>query len=590
MRICKNVGRTVSFSFLLLLTLAGCAGGLNCSRPDDSDLNHNDAGERTPREITVALKAGKYNILKGEHEFLDIRQKGENVRMEGFYQNSSPGDPALPVRIYDIAVPPNIDWSTLRLSVDGKVTTDVPGRYNILPAPPNVANLTDGMRLEWGEDKDISNGLNMNVYRKDRFFPEEPIRIVSQSQLRKWRFVRVEFTPVQYNPVSKSLRVIRDAEIHVNFAVKAGEAFRSDPLLADPFMDDVATTRFINYDEALKWYAYAPSPASDQKAEDPDMVIITTRNIRDNSAKLADFAAHKISKGHSVRIVTEDEYEPLTGQGPNRRADKIRKWLMDNYVALGIHYVLLMGDPSPDIVDMQKQKDWIPMQRCWPMATGNYSYNGYPTDYYYADLTGDWDLNGNGLFCELTDNPVSPDPAIDPNTFSIRWSGQINSIFNTAVEYTFHVTGDYGARLVIDNSTVIDTLNNNGFTDAKATIQLSPGLHPIQLHYTHNANGGQAKLQWIDPSSLGQEKIVNSDYLYHLVNGAYVQGGLDGEYFKNADFRTLPSAVLIPRLISGGGSMMREPAALIRRRKFTSAGYLYITRITPPWTRFCRRS
>jgi hypothetical protein len=79
-----------------------------------------------------------------------------------------------------------------------------------------------------------------------------------------------------------------------------------------------------------------------------DYVIITTNDIVENSQELDFFIHMKEMNGHSVKIVTESDFGGLTGQYPNDRADKIRKWLQDNYVGLGIDYVLLIGDPDPD--------------------------------------------------------------------------------------------------------------------------------------------------------------------------------------------------------------------------------------------------
>ena len=79
-----------------------------------------------------------------------------------------------------------------------------------------------------------------------------------------------------------------------------------------------------------------------------DYVIITTNDIVDNSEELQHFINMKELEGHSVKVVTEDDFSGLTGQYPNERADKIRKWLVDNYLTLGINYVLFIGDPDPD--------------------------------------------------------------------------------------------------------------------------------------------------------------------------------------------------------------------------------------------------
>jgi hypothetical protein len=124
-----------------------------------------------------------------------------------------------------------------------------------------------------------------------------------------------------------------------------------------------------------------------------DYVIITTSAIVAGSGKLDDFIAHKERLGYSVLVVTESDFLPLTGQAPNNRAEKIRQWLKENYASLGIKYVLLVGDPRP----FESGEGDIPMKMCWPRRTAT-PYRDAPTDYFYADLTGNWDKNGDQIY------------------------------------------------------------------------------------------------------------------------------------------------------------------------------------------------
>jgi len=123
----------------------------------------------------------------------------------------------------------------------------------------------------------------------------------------------------------------------MNFMRIGKYKFRNDSLLADTVMDKQVEKRFINYKEALQWYRYVPAPRLDEVVEDPDYVIITTNDIQTNSTELANFVAHKTALGHAVQIVTESDYGSLASQAPNGTAEKIRQWLIDNYVPLGIH-------------------------------------------------------------------------------------------------------------------------------------------------------------------------------------------------------------------------------------------------------------
>lgn len=485
--------------------------------------------KRIPAEISLDIKAGKYAIVKSEHPGLKGKQAGSSVRMEGFNATTSPGDPKLPVRIYEIALPPNVDWQSLKLSADAGETKIIPGEYDILPAPPERARVDDQELVDWGEGKDIVGGRNMHIYGKDAYLPQNPVRIVAHSQLRKWRFIRVEFSPIQYNPAKKSIRLVQSLNLRLHFMRIGEKAFRSDPQLIDTVMDEEAKKRFINFHTAQEWYRYVPKPRSGATVEDPDYAIVTTNAIRDHSTKLADFVAHKTALGHSVQVVTEDDYGTLGS------TEAIRQWLADNYAALGIHYLLLIGDPDPDNPDDPGDSVGdVPMVMTWPRRNA-YIYRESATDYIYADLTGNWDLDGDGRYGEYESitNATTPDAAIDPDTFSARWTGRIEA--DTDGSHSFTAVSDEGIRLVIDGTTIIDNWTSHTVAVNYASKVLTAGQHDIQVEYYDNTGDGVAKILWRPP---GQDYTgtIPSTKLYHLVGGSYVSGGLDAEYFNNTDF------------------------------------------------------
>jgi len=136
-----------------------------------------------------------------------------------------------------------------------------------------------------------------------------------------------------------------------------------------------------------------------------EYVIITTEDVVDDSAQLGNFMSHKASMGYRVLTVTMDDiirevkgfsaashYAISRGQ----RADIIRTWLQDNYLEYGFEYLLLIGKPDPyDRDDSSDDEADVPMKMVYPKHNSTTSWN-VGTDYYFADLTGDWDLDGDG--------------------------------------------------------------------------------------------------------------------------------------------------------------------------------------------------
>jgi hypothetical protein len=227
--------------------------------------------------------------------------------------------------------------------------------------------------------------------------------------MRKWKFAKVDFIPFQYNPVSRKLTLIESVVLKISYIQSPAKL--DENLMADTVMDDIAPEIFLNYDEASDWYE--PKLGTEPRAT-YDYVIITTNLIKTNSAKLSSFIAHKQSLGHTVLVVTEDDFGGLKGQEPNQKAEKIREWLKNNYFPKGIEYVLLIGDPNPY---SERGEGDIPMKMCWP----RYAYTTYresPTDYFYADLTGNWDINGDQIYGQWdVDYPVSGGVDFTPEVF-----------------------------------------------------------------------------------------------------------------------------------------------------------------------------
>jgi hypothetical protein len=269
-------------------------------------------------------------------------------------------------------------------------------------------------------------------------------------------------------------------------------------------------------------------------------VIITTNDIVANSDRLDNFINLK-ELTHDVLVVTEDDFDGLTAQPPNERPDKIRKWLIDNEGPLGIDYVLLIGDPDPDDPkDPGDDVGDIPMKYCWPnflswKAYESAAYNGCPTDYYYADLSSDWDLDGDQMYGELVDitNPVSPHSSIGQNTFSAEWTGQV--MFDYSETYEFHTFSDDGVELLIDGTIVISDWGTKTWPVSNfGTKTLTAGKHDITLKYHDHTEHGIMKLYWETTASDNVKKeIIPDDHLYDLLD---VVGGLNATYYNNEDF------------------------------------------------------
>ena len=161
-----------------------------------------------------------------------------------------------------------------------------------------------------------------------------------------------------------------------------------------------------------------------------------------------------------------------------------------------------------------------------------------PTDYFYADLTGNWDLDNDQYFGEGLDlvHIKSPDPFIGEDTFSARWTGKIMCDYNET--YKFHTFSDDGVRLYIDGSLVIDNWAEHLPANDYWTQSMTAGKHDITLEFRENTGDGVIQLFWQTTVPKGHanyvgHQIIPSDHLY---DASDVVGGLSGTYYDNSDF------------------------------------------------------
>lgn len=309
----------------------------------------------------------------------------------GFERSGRPGAPDLPRRIYNIALPPNALFDGLRLEVLDMHLERLAGIQNLLPA---AADSSTGEGPGGGETMPRP-ALSGDCGCAD---PGAYLQLAPPGQMRKWRFARLRFSPFCLDPADGAVTMVRRMAVRLRFVTTPDSGRLDDSMLADAVKDGLARETLANYDWAAPWYQ--PRSVTASRVPASDYVIITTSAIVANSTVLNDFIAHKENLIHQVKVVTEIDYGALTGQSPNGTAEKIRKWLQDHYLTDGVEYVLLIGGPDP--ADPSVGGDPVgdvPMKMCWPRRGAGSDENS-PTDAFFADLTGNWDLDGDGYFGE----------------------------------------------------------------------------------------------------------------------------------------------------------------------------------------------
>jgi glucose/arabinose dehydrogenase len=111
----------------------------------------------------------------------------------------------------------------------------------------------------------------------------------------------------------------------------------------------------------------------------------------------------------------------------------------------------------------------------------------------------------------------SPAVGIPPDTFSVRWSGQVQPLYSEA--YTFFTTTDDGVRLTVNGQVLIDRLVDQAATEWTGQITLEAGKkYDIVLEYFENAGDASAALSW-SSASQAKQIIPQSQLFYKQLAG-----------------------------------------------------------------------
>jgi hypothetical protein len=99
------------------------------------------------------------------------------------------------------------------------------------------------------------------------------------------------------------------------------------------------------------------------------------------------------------------------------------------------------------------------------------------------------------------------------DTFSVRWTGQIQAA--TTGTYTFTLHSDDGVRMWVNGVLVIDKWVNAGVNkdNVSTGVKLTAGQNAdIKIEYFENAGGAQVQLYW--QSSTMAKQLVPTSALF----------------------------------------------------------------------------
>ncbi len=329
-------------------------------------------------------------------------------------KKATAGRPAVPVLKATIVLPPDCDPASVKVSNADCSLSARACKVLIKPARravplDRVFNLVPPERTNHNNPQDP--------------FPPSPFRIVGCGKAGPYKILMFEIAPYQYYERSGTLRRITKGGFRISFR-------RQQPpiqIVARTYISSMKSVLRTNVVNPEMLDNYAPFLETSSDADTVDYVILTTSSFVSQSRILDDFINHRSAQGLRVRVVTEADFHNQPCQPPHATEEKVRAWLQDNYLESGLRYVLIIADPRASYGQ-------IPMKQVFPRL-GSSEYTDIDrchTDYYYADLTGNWDIDGDLLYGEYFGDRGAGGVDFFPEVVvgRIPWFGSVDEVDN----------------------------------------------------------------------------------------------------------------------------------------------------------------
>ena len=475
----------------------------------------------------VSLYPGEYEIVQGLN--------GQRIEMEGFSQLMDPGKPMLPVKRFQILLPPGA--RAVSVDVIGSTANELLMYYDIQPfegvipllSPPHLEEVLARLDEEWQANHEA-------VYLSDQSYPSRIAWLSGAGTLRKYSYVSISFCPITYHPISRRLVYHDHVDVVINYtlpAVGSTEAEHISQLLTDCVADERAEQLFLNYRELAG--EYTSSGIETSFDDSYDYVIITTGDLI-GSITSSTFPAWKAALGYSLKTVLITD--PLIADQPGYDLEEqIRNFLREYYGFWGIEYVLFVGDYAT-----------VPMRICYPDSSfhvydpsnPNLFAPGTPTDQYFADLSYtdllSWDLDGDGYLGEY--NQDLPDflPEVYVGRIPVNDTDRITYALNKSV--TFEQDDGSWKKNVLHPTTILFFENQNysgyPFIDGASVIDsIEIGLMD-GWNITHMSEQFGIVTSLFDWPAVSEGVFIN-----HWRNGQYAVVNWSGHGWSNSVSRSV---------------------------------------------------
>ncbi len=300
------------------------------------------------------------------------------------------GEPVLPFKAIKLLLPPGTEVKKIDFEYSGE--TALPQKINLYPQQ-NVRPV--------GSTGGKNFYVNKDIYHSNKY-PENAVYSISTQYMNGYAVALGSFSPVVYYPGQKKLVYYKKVKVRIEYQKAKNSKNRLQPKAKPSIIKKI--TNYVDNPEQLKSY----SLESKVNPGDYEVLIITSSAY---AGSFSELQANYLKRGLRSEVKTVEEIDnEMSGQD---LPEKIRNYIIQEYNAHAIEYVLLGGDV-----------DVVPYRGFYCSANSPHGSSEYitddniPADLYFSSLDGTWNDDGDNLWGEPGEDDLLPDVAVGRLPFS----------------------------------------------------------------------------------------------------------------------------------------------------------------------------
>jgi len=329
------------------------------------------------------------------------------IRINGLGVTGETGNPILPSECINLLLPEGMEAESLAVEAGQPYT--LPGKYNIMPCPPPSVDF-------------LKDTANTSIYNSPMPYPGKRASILGSGFYKSNNIVQIATYPVDYFPREGKVVFYDNMKItlYTKFTGKKVLSQRSCMPLSE-YTEKKTLKSIVVNDSDIPLSSHYKNLNG---ADNPEYLIITNESMRSGFIPFANYLKKKgvIAEIAVIEdIIDAGYYDQVSSLYDDAAA--VRGFLTEKYIE-GTQWVLLGGD-----------EDVVPVR--YGNCTRNDTFVDYraPSDLYYSDLNGNWNVDGDELYGEPVDDNIDIFPELFVGRIPCKNLEELNNWIEKLISY-----------------------------------------------------------------------------------------------------------------------------------------------------------